>query len=325
MSFNLSILLSLALCVVLTHSRANRDRDEKFYLPKLGLGTAGLGHNGESIVEAAFQLGVRLIDTAQANEWYDETSVGMAVDSLDDHSIPLIVTKIHPRSFSYQKMLQKLNESATIFKNSGIHAVLLHSPYCWRNHCTQEEEKVTWQEGWRNLELLKDHFNIKMIGVSNFHVDLLHELLTRVATRKVSLVQNWMDPYHQDKDVRKFCAENDIQYMAYSSFGTQWYNPKHLAHGSNNPVLYNDVLKSIARKHGITVSQVVLAWVITEGAIALPRSTKASHLESNFQWCSLSSICEPSIHDNRDIPLVLDHTDLEEIRNLDGILGEPWD
>jgi diketogulonate reductase-like aldo/keto reductase len=299
------------------------DGDEVVSMPKLGLGTAALGSRTEAIVNYSLHLGVRLIDTAQAKEWYEEKAVARAVESFpNDSENPIfVVTKIHPRSFKKEKMKTKLTESANNFKTHGIDAVLLHSSRCWSGHCTPEEERVTWKEGWTNLEQLKDEFSIKMIGVSNFDLPLLQELVLSHTNRKVAVVQNWMDPFHQDKPVRDFCHQHGIQYMAYSSLGTQWYNQE------KNPVFNSAVLQSIARNHRSSVSAVVLSWLSAEEAIAIPRCSSEKHLKENFEKsCSSSSLCRVNSNSNNNGLLSLSEEELQRIRSLDGTLGEgPWE
>ncbi len=72
-------------------------------MPVLGLGTAGLQNLREDIVcDAISRLGYRLIDTAEAKEWYSEEAVGIALEKCRG-SLPvdqfIVVTKIHPRSY----------------------------------------------------------------------------------------------------------------------------------------------------------------------------------------------------------------------------------
>ena len=144
--------------------------DNPIVLPRLGLGTAGLGKEGESIIRSALNYGVRLIDTAQAREWYDEESVSRALKGHPSVENPIIVTKIHPRSYSLESMRRSLENSFEIFEDFGIAAVLLHAPYCWRGHCTKQQESIHWSTAWKNLENLQNNFSIKMIGVSNFDI-----------------------------------------------------------------------------------------------------------------------------------------------------------
>jgi len=93
--------------------------------------------------------------------------------------------------------------------------------------------------------------------------------------------------------------------MAYSSFGTQWEGKLR----GTNPVLSNETLQRIAKKHDCSVADVVTSWVIEEGAVAIPRSSSPAHVRQN-------AVYRPSF---------LDEDDLVAIRALDGTLGTPWD
>jgi hypothetical protein len=72
-------------------------------IPRVGFGTAGLGNSHISAPCDALKAGIRLLDTAQAREWYSESSVGEALKNCfnisDQSPIPIIVTKVHPRSY----------------------------------------------------------------------------------------------------------------------------------------------------------------------------------------------------------------------------------
>lgn len=66
---------------------------------------------------------------------------------------------------------------------------------------------TSWEIAWRELEALYNEGSVRAIGVSNFSASLLRELLA-MATVPPVVVQNWMDPFNQDKAVRSLCAEN---------------------------------------------------------------------------------------------------------------------
>ena len=154
----------------------------------------------------------------QAKEWYDETQVGNGMSMFREangtaasDSI-VIVTKVHPRSFAKQRMTGAIATSKRqLYHIEGkpIDIVLLHTPHCWEGHCTAEEEKISWQDGWRNLEQSMTDGHVLAIGVSNFEIFLLEELF-QIANEKVSIIQNWMDPFHQDLEVRQFAKEHNI-------------------------------------------------------------------------------------------------------------------
>eukprot|EP01036_Dinobryon_divergens_P024916 gene24916-33409_t len=305
------------------------DNHVEFELAPIGLGTAGLGANTAEIVRAAvLEHGVRLIDTAQAEEWYSEDGVSRgllaASEGLQIDTPVMIVTKIHPRSFALNKMRERLERSISLLvdpfsRNSTVRTelvVLLHSTRCWPGHCSPEEEAISWRTGWKNLEILKRDLAVRAIGVSNFHEEELQELVLSIANERVSVVQNWMDPFHHDWDLRSFAAEHHIQYMAYSSFGTQWLGRRFSA--EHNPVFENPVLEQIAEKHRTDIAQVVLAWLLSSAAVAIPRASRLDHLRTNFRFLATSSSSSSE-------PLQLDDQDLAEIGELDGILGDPWD
>jgi diketogulonate reductase-like aldo/keto reductase len=296
-------------------------------IPRIGFGTAGLGSSTARSVETALNAGYNLIDTAQAVEWYSEKEVseGMRAFEINNTLFPdgttkkniTVVTKIHPRSFSMPILRRDIVKSKSYLKFGGIlgelDLVLIHSPYCWQNHCTEREETHTWQECWRNLETLKSEGHIHSIGVSNFDKNHLQQVITFANTQIVA-VQNWCDPFHQDKEVRAYAAENGIAYMAYSSFGTQWTNKF-----PTNPVTSNKVLQNLASKHNSTVHEVVLSWLLQEGMIALPRSTNSYHiLRNSFSHFKFRS------HGNWFYRCFLDTGDIFAIGQLDGTLGLPW-
>jgi diketogulonate reductase-like aldo/keto reductase len=291
------------------------------HMPRLGLGTAALPGKTAEIVYEALEAGVRLLDSAQAQEWYSEEDVGKGIarysseqqGSLDDL---IIVTKIHPRSFRSDKLRNKVDESRRLLYSSWrsdasqIDVVLLHSPYCWSGHCSQEEESHSWQSAWQTLEELKEEGAIRAIGVSNFDLEQLQEL-EGMANVKVAVVQNWMDPLHQDKGVREFCKMHGITYMAYSSMGTQWESK--FQH--KNPVLSDSTLLEIAGNHKTSVANIVNSWLLQEGVIAIPRSSKTSHIKENAGRRL----------ENGNLKVILSATDIEMIRALDGKHGTPWD
>ena len=291
------------------------------HIPRLGLGTAGLGTDNEYVTKTALSFGVRLIDTAQAPEWYDERGVGDGIRSFldanegfDSNSIT-VLTKIHPRSFEEDKMARSIIDSKmAIYGNADavIDIVLLHSPFCWAGHCSKEEESVSWEVGWKNLERMMTSGHMLAIGVSNFDFNLLAHL-HHISDTKISVIQNWMDPFHQDTIVRKYAADHGIVYMAYSSFGTQWGGK----YPDKNPVFTNTVLLQIAEKHETTVAAVVLSWLLQSDVVAIPRASSEEHISQN------ASPIENGISENA-LRVFLDKEDMEAIRSLDGSLGTPW-
>lgn len=184
--------------------------------------------------------------------------------------------------------------------NRKLDVVLLHAPWCWAGHCTPEQAAYSWLDGWRNLEKIHQNDLVSAIGVSNVNEDELNEVLD-IANVRVSVVQNWMDPFHQDKAVREICKSRNIVYMAYSTLGSQWI---YIREVGRNPVPTDPTLQAIARKHDTSVTRVVLSWALQEGVVIIPKSTQSEHIYKNARILT-------------DDPVVLDLSDMMQIRALD--------
>jgi diketogulonate reductase-like aldo/keto reductase len=326
---------------VAVHVPAVISLSRSVHLPRLGVGTAGLGARGSAVVYEALSAGVRLIDTAQATEWYSEEEIGRGINdflrSSTNTSLDgiFVVTKVHPRSYAPFAITASIRRSQQLL-TSGIgdggkplDLVLLHSPYCWPGHCTPAQEQLSWQDAWRRLETLKrgaqvqgrEEKLLRSIGVSNFDEAQLRELLA-MATTKVAAVQNWCDPFHQDRAVRRMAAEAGVPYMAYSSLGTQWQRWP-------NVVLSDPTLLEIARRRRASVAEVVLCWLLQEGVVAIPRSSDLEHLRENSLQRRRSAAQDQEADSGADAEAgyrcFLSPADLEKIRALDGTLGLPWD
>jgi aldehyde reductase len=186
-----------------------------------------------------------------------------------------------------------------------LDVALLHAPFCWQGHCTPQQESYNWMTAWKNLEGLQNEGYVSAIGASNLHPHQLRDLI-RMANSRIAVIQNWMDPFHQDTEVRAICKQYGIAYMAYSSLGGQW---EYFPNVRRNPVLDHPTLGAIAEKHNTTISSVVLSWVLNEGAIIIPRSKNRQNIEHNAEL----------LRSNR---VYLDEYDMRIIRELDGILGD---
>lgn len=107
--------------------------------------------------------------------------------------------------------------------------------------------------------------------------------------------------------------------MAYSSFGTQWPQIE-----GRNPVLTHPTILSIAEKHSVAPSDVVLSWVVQEGAVAIPRASTTAHLEENVRLlgarCTADGDRAECLSGLSDVPAaaLLDASDVASIRQMHG-------
>ncbi|CAJ1415623.1 unnamed protein product [Effrenium voratum] len=246
--------------------------------PLLGLGCASGVRRDH--VSSALALGYRHLDTAQAFQWgYNEDDVGLAVQ---ESHIPreelFLQSKIHPEDLGHRSTLRAFEVSLRRLKTEYLDSMLLHKPYCWPGACASEPAG-SWRDSWQALEELQRENRVRAIGLCDVDISLLRELLTQ--RQKPQIIQNWMDPFHQDKDVRRRCREEGIQYQAYSTLGSQWVHFK--GYAENNPVFHHPLLREIAELHNRTVAQVVLNWAARQDVAVIPASRDLQRQRSNLQ------------------------------------------
>jgi len=235
-------------------------------LPMFGLGCAtGVRR---SHIECALQLGYRLLDTAEAFDWgYHEDEVG---DAVQRSGIPrtalCIQTKIHPDNLGYQQTMRAFRNCLSRLKTEYVDCLLIHTP------------QRGWKESWTAFIELFRSGKARAIGVSNVDEQCLRYLLRQPV--KPHVVQNWMDPYHQDRVVRDICCREGIQYQSYSTLGMWW-----LRNGNyiSNPVLADATLKAIAAKHARDVGQVILNWANSHDVAVIPASRLPDRQKSNME------------------------------------------
>lgn len=126
------------------------------------------------------------------------------------------------------------------------------------------------------MEELVDEGLVKHIGVANFPVMLLHDLLSYARIKPV-VNQVEIHPYNQQSKLVAFCKSRGVHVQAYSPLGMPSYKETGEA-----DVLSDPVLKEIAAGHGITVAQLCLQWSIQRGVYVIVKSSKKAHLEENL-------------------------------------------
>uniref|UniRef100_A0A7S4Q063 NADP-dependent oxidoreductase domain-containing protein n=1 Tax=Alexandrium monilatum TaxID=311494 RepID=A0A7S4Q063_9DINO len=245
--------------------------------PLIGLGcSSGLRRPD---VRSALELGYRHLDTAQAFQWgYNETEVGLAVrDSQVPRASLFLQSKIFPEDLGYVATKRAFKRSLERLQTDYLDSMLIHKPRCWVGACTREPEG-TWQESWKALEDLYEAGLVRAIGICDVDDQIMDDLAKQ--NIQAHIVQNWMDPFHQDKHIRERCREAGIQYQGYSTLGPQWV---HFRGHKENPVLADPKLQEIARAHAREVAQVVLNWAVTRSVAVIPASRRPERQRSNLE------------------------------------------
>jgi diketogulonate reductase-like aldo/keto reductase len=222
-------------------------------IPLLGLGVWQVA-NGRECVDAvrwALELGYRHIDTAQA--YGNEESVGQGLrESGVAREEMFITTKFSP---SRQDPVAEAERSLERLGVDYVDLYIIHSP----------QGGPTW--AWPGMERARELGYARSIGVSNFGVDELDQLIA-VATVMPVVDQVQFSPFEYRKALLESCRERGITLEAYSTLGTG----RHLR---------NDTVAPIAQRHGRTPAQVLLRWCVERGIPVIPKSTHRERIAEN--------------------------------------------
>lgn len=139
---------------------------------------------------------------------------------------------------------------------------------------------VPISETWGAMQELVAAGLVKDIGVCNFGVSLLRDLLS-YARIPPAVLQIEAHPYLAQHKLVRFCREAGIAVTAFSPLGAQSYFALNMAEASES-VLNDDTLRQIAARCGRTPAQVVLRWGIQRGTAVVPKSSRPERLRENL-------------------------------------------
>ncbi|NUT93594.1 MAG: aldo/keto reductase [Saccharothrix sp.] len=228
-------------------------------MPRLGFGVFQVStEDTEAAVREALRVGYRSIDTAAA--YGNEEAVGRAIADQPRDDL-FVTTKLWNADQGYDEALRAFDTSMAKLGLDRLDLYLIHWPAPKRDR---------YVDSWRALGKLLADGRVRAIGVSNFQPNHVERVVD--ATGTVPAVnQVELHPRLPQADLRRFHAEHGI--------ATEAWSP--LAKGGD--LLREDVLKTIADKHGRTPAQVVLRWHLQLGNVVIPKSVTPSRIAENFQ------------------------------------------
>jgi diketogulonate reductase-like aldo/keto reductase len=228
-------------------------------MPILGFGVFQIDDLAECerSVRDAIDVGYRLIDTAAS--YGNEESVGNAIKVSGVPRDELFVTtKLWIADSGYGKTKAAFDRSMKKLQLDYLDLYLIHQPY------------GDVYGSWRAMEELYREGRVRAIGISNFHPDRVMDFLLH---HEIPPAINQIEthPFHQQVDTQKFLKENNIQIESWGPF----------AEGKNN-IFHNEVLSSVAAKHGKSVAQVILRWLTQRDVVVIPKSVRKERMAENF-------------------------------------------
>lgn len=226
-------------------------------IPQVGLGVwqTPSGATTRQAVAAALKGGYRHVDTARI--YGNEADVGAGVrESGVAREDVFVTTKLWNADQGYDLALRAFDASLKRLDLDYVDLYLLHWPVAGKR-----------LDSWRALERIHEDGRARSIGVSNFLVPHLEELLGK-AKQIPAVNQIELTPFLQRRETRALCARHGIVVEAYSP----------LTHGLR---LDHPVVKDVARRVGRSVAQVLLRWGLQQGLVVLPKSTKPARIAEN--------------------------------------------
>ena len=230
-------------------------------IPAMGFGVYMM--SSEEVLEhlpQALELGYRHIDTA--NAYFNEVAVGEVIRSCGIPREELFVTtKLFPQSYPYEQCAADIDATLARLGLNYVDLLLFHQPY------------GDYASGWRAMEEAVANGKVRAIGLSNFPVHKIDEIL-EVATIKPAVLQVEINPYWNQHELKAALAKRGLSDTVFEG----WYP---LGHG-DAALLAEPVFTELAAAHGKTPAQVILRWSYQEGNVTFPKTLNPAHMADNL-------------------------------------------
>jgi len=230
-------------------------------MPWFGLGVFKVEEGTEVVhaVKTAIKHGYRSIDTAAI--YGNEEGVGqgiregLAASSLSREDL-FVTSKVWNADQGYETTLAAFETSLEKLGLDYLDLYLIHWPVAGK-----------YKETWRALETLYKAGRIRAIGVSNFQIHHLQDLM-KEAEIKPMVNQVEYHPRLTQVELQTFCREQGIQFEAWSPL-------------MQGQLLEDPELQEIASKYGKSIAQVILRWDLQQGVVTIPKSIKEHRIIEN--------------------------------------------
>ncbi len=237
-------------------------------IPKVGFGTWQVpnGDVAYQAVKDALEVGYIHIDTAYVYE--NEISVGQAIKDSGIQRDQLFVTSKLPSHIkNYEETDQYFHETLKRLQLYYLDLYLIHAPWPWSN--IGQDCKEGNAEAWKKMIELYQAKKIRAIGVSNFNVDDLKDLIQRTGVvPHVNQIAFFAGHYQKQKETIAFCQEHNILVEAYS--------PLAIGHALKTPLVL-----SLATKYQKTPAQILIRYTLEHDTLPLPKTTKKARMIEN--------------------------------------------
>lgn len=229
-------------------------------IPGLGLGVFQIpDEDTAEVVKKGIITGYRLIDTAQI--YGNETGTGLgikeglAATGLSREEL-FVTSKLWNNHLTYKETINTFEETLDRLALDYLDLYLIHWP-----------GNNAFKESWQAMEDLYEAGKIKAIGVSNFEIHHLEDLLSYAKVVPV-INQVELHPKLSQQALRDFCEKHNINIQAWSPL-------------MQGKLLTEPAIVEIAEKHQKTPAQVILRWDIQQDILLVVKSVHEQRMQSN--------------------------------------------
>lgn len=254
-------------------------------IPVIGLGVyeARPGPETRDAVRTALELGYRHVDTARAYGNERDVARGIAESGVPRDQV-FLTTKLWNADHGYDTTLRACDQSLARLGTDRVDLYLVHWPVEGLRH-----------ETWQAMERILAEGKARAIGVSNYTIRHLDELLARCSVPP-AVNQVELHPFLFQRDLLAHCERHGIRLEAYA--------PLVKARRMDHPVI-----RGVAEKHGRTPAQVLVRWGLEHGVVTIPKSVRPDRQRENLDVFGFA----------------LDADDLAALDGLDAGLRTSWD
>ena len=262
-------------------------------LPSMGFGTflSKKKEVYEAVVDA-IRVGYRHIDCAYI--YGNEAEIGQALQFVFQNNLVkreelFITSKLWNSDHAPERVEIAIRNSLTNLQLDYLDLYLIHWPIAFKTGHEQAKisndllplEEMPIETTWKAMENLKRKGLSKHIGVSNFNIPKLQNLLMNCSL-KPEVNQIELHPYLQQNKLVQFCKSNEILLTAFSPLGS-----RHLIN-TETSITNEKIIIQIAKKHNCTPAQVLLSWGMNRGTSVIPKSVKPQRILENFESITIN-------------------------------------